>query len=676
MNRKMKTLVGILTLAGLLIPVSAHARVRAQGKADIGAQSFIRSLSGDTASASRVCVGASVTLYLTGTSTKPSTYDSAGNAKANPTTSNSNGEWHFYVDPGTYDYLIEGCGVTRTIIGYVAAGSDASVSITDFGASTAGSAAANNTAITSACAALSAGSKLVIPNGTYSVTAVTCSASNIVIEGPGTLTSVNPSGGGSTSPILTLSGTNVTVQNLTITATGALTGSQRNGIYATGNGFVAINVKVTGVSGNGMVWGDGSTTTTGGVFDDLRLYSNGYAGLNLNSAASNASVTGGYFYSNGGNNGSDGYGITAHGSDIRVSGVTAYGNYSINIDHHPSGTVSGFTVSGSTVYFTGVNESSAARGISIGGNTGHTIRNVVISGNAIDGRGNLTTTYAVMVSGGASVEDVLIIGNTIRDVRLAAYLRPFNTKAITFTGNHIFGPVGLVGLFLEPQVVEPLPTTYNAGLVRITGNHFYEAGYIDLLGGENVFIDANTFTFIGAGQAGSQITVRGGKSAHSRVHIGPNNKAIGAFGAGTTAIVAQASLRGLAAPTVFSWRRGDIIWGTSVSAGGYIGFVCTASGTFGDTGSGAATATGDLGAGSSSLTITSASNTMDQIVRGDFVTVSGGAAFSGLGYAEVLAINQSTKVLTLSMTNTGVAVTGATIGFATPAFKEFGAILP
>jgi hypothetical protein len=129
----MKRFIASLLIALLASPAYGYTRV--QGKADVGSQTFITGLSGASAKATRVCPGASVTLYLAGTTVKPSTYStSTGTAKANPTTSDSNGEWHFYVSGGTYDALVSGCGITRTIRGLEAGLDSESVSILDYGA--------------------------------------------------------------------------------------------------------------------------------------------------------------------------------------------------------------------------------------------------------------------------------------------------------------------------------------------------------------------------------------------------------------------------------------------------------------------------------------------------------------------------------------------------------------
>lgn len=57
--------------------------------------------------------GASVTVYLTGTSTKATLYSDDGTTvKANPVTSGSDGKFSFYVEDGRYDLTVTGTGVT------------------------------------------------------------------------------------------------------------------------------------------------------------------------------------------------------------------------------------------------------------------------------------------------------------------------------------------------------------------------------------------------------------------------------------------------------------------------------------------------------------------------------------------------------------------------------------
>lgn len=131
---KLLTLM-LLLLTLLLIAPTTMAFTRINLRADLGANTFITSVSGTNAKALRVCPGAELTLYLAGTTTKPSTYaTSTGTSKANPTTANSLGEEYFFVADGTYDYRVVGCGMDRTIRGLVVAGGAVGYSVTGYGA--------------------------------------------------------------------------------------------------------------------------------------------------------------------------------------------------------------------------------------------------------------------------------------------------------------------------------------------------------------------------------------------------------------------------------------------------------------------------------------------------------------------------------------------------------------
>lgn len=115
-----------LSLFVLLSTVPAYSLVRVSGKADVGSQSFL-SPALLPYKATRVCNGAQITLYYTGTTTKPPTFNSNGTARANPISADGNGDWYFYTDhPSVFDALVEGCGFTRTIVGIpsAVAGSD------------------------------------------------------------------------------------------------------------------------------------------------------------------------------------------------------------------------------------------------------------------------------------------------------------------------------------------------------------------------------------------------------------------------------------------------------------------------------------------------------------------------------------------------------------------------
>ena len=56
---------------------------------------------------------ATITVYNAGTLVKPSIYsDTAGTAETNPFTTDANGRFSFYADPGEYDIKVSGSGIT------------------------------------------------------------------------------------------------------------------------------------------------------------------------------------------------------------------------------------------------------------------------------------------------------------------------------------------------------------------------------------------------------------------------------------------------------------------------------------------------------------------------------------------------------------------------------------
>jgi hypothetical protein len=118
----------LIASALALVSMPAYGYVRVQGKADVGGTSFLRSLLGSNAVATRVCPGASVRLYIADTSTDATTYaTTAGTSKPNPTNADSNGDFFFYVAEGTYDYTVTGCGTSRTVQDVVVGDASSSV---------------------------------------------------------------------------------------------------------------------------------------------------------------------------------------------------------------------------------------------------------------------------------------------------------------------------------------------------------------------------------------------------------------------------------------------------------------------------------------------------------------------------------------------------------------------
>ena len=118
---------------------------------------------------------------------------------------------------------------------------------------------------------------------------------------------------------------------------------------------------------------------------------------------------------------------------------------------------------------------------------------------------------------------------------------------------------------------------------------------------------------------------------------------------------------GSAAPTGGTWAQGDVVYDTTPSASSFIGWVCTASGTF----SAATDATGDPDG--STAVIPGMTDTSDFAV-GEFVTVSAGFPSSVTPY-RILALTASSVTLEI---NSNSSQTNVTVATPDPVFKTWG----
>jgi hypothetical protein len=116
------------------------------------------------------------------------------------------------------------------------------------------------------------------------------------------------------------------------------------------------------------------------------------------------------------------------------------------------------------------------------------------------------------------------------------------------------------------------------------------------------------------------------------------------------------------APTAGAWNDGDKIYDISPAAAGFMGWVCTTSGTF----SGATDITGDTDG--STAVITGMTDTSDFNV-GEYVSVSAG--FPTTGPYRIKAITSTTMTIS---TSSNSAQADITVTVEVPVFKTFGAI--
>jgi hypothetical protein len=263
--------------------------------------------------------GASVTVYLAGTTTKASLYfynTSAGTAKANPTYTDGYGRYYFYVLPGTYDITISGTNITTYTVEDVRVFSDAGYTYpVEYYGAVANDGVDDTAAIQAAITAAGAARGTVeFAGGSYSISStLTVSGDYTTIRGPAVI--VRAGSWTSASAMLKINAaegviiSDVSVDGNDSTAVYVPT-SVRIGIQvAPGSENTAINgVDVYNVHGDGIYVG-----ATGAAPISTRI--------------TNCYITG---------NRRNGISVT-NGSDVLVSGCTVADNYQNAIDVEPNG---------------------------------------------------------------------------------------------------------------------------------------------------------------------------------------------------------------------------------------------------------------------------------------------------------------------------------------------------
>ncbi len=198
--------------------------------------------------------GPSVTVYLTGTTTKATIYsDNNATVLANPFPCRSTGQYLFFADNGTYDLLFAGTGIssfTRSSIQGVDPSSVAdAINIKAAPCKAKGDGSTNDTVAISTCAtlAMTTGKPLYWPTGIYLSCGATATGTGPFNSfGDGMFASgVNPFGGAGTcnSPMLT------------VTTTGAVTVHDIgwNGLRSGQTDFSANNLTITGSGSAGAL---------------------------------------------------------------------------------------------------------------------------------------------------------------------------------------------------------------------------------------------------------------------------------------------------------------------------------------------------------------------------------------------------------------------------------------
>ena len=143
--------------------------------------------------------------------------------------------------------------------------------------------------------------------------------------------------------------------------------------------------------------------------------------------------------------------------------------------------------------------------------------------------------------------------------------------------------------------------------------------------------------------------------------LAASNGAVGisSYYFGSAAQMLNRSL-GSAIPTTGSHLNGDIVYDETPSASGYIGWVCTTSGTFGTLNAGATT--GSITSGATLLVVNSATG----LTEGCYITIAGVA-----GIKLVSAISGLNITITAAANAT---VSAAAVAFSPAVYKTWGAI--
>lgn len=210
---------------------------------------------------------------------------------------------------------------------------------------------------------------------------------------------------------------------------------------------------------------------------------------------------------------------------------------------------------------------TGSRGV-LSNNVGTTPARLLISNNSIYPRSGVTTALGIEFQVDTQA---VIIGNKIigvdTPIKIAGCI-----SGINIVGNQI------------SDVTNPL-TVFSSSFVNIVGNQFKVSYGIDLQTANGVLVSDNHFADMQA--AATQVIA----ARISSTNINVTNNAFYGAGAGLTAYFtangAGADVRqanntwqlATAAPTTGYWVQGDIVYNTAPASAGYIGWVCTVTGS-------------------------------------------------------------------------------------------------
>jgi hypothetical protein len=422
-----------------------------------------------------------------------------------------------------------------------------------------------------------------------------------------------------------------TIENIHIEGIGPLRfGIERAGISFQGKRSLRCqNVEISNQSRHGIVIYAGKRIKEDLVdntldnrcfyFNNCYMHDNGYAGIYgaplftiyekgkiVETVAGSVLVTGGAYSNNGPEwSGSSAYGITLNGSNTIVAGVTCENNTGPQIDVH-SQFKSSLIVQGCNLAWGRTNAVNSPGGmVSISGRC----ETLIVEGCTMDGsNANYKQFYGISGGGfqiyrtgfgveeiGTNHESIKITNNVFRNMNVihaSIYLTPWDAKDISIMGNTFINCTRSIVIDNQeqPNKFDPLqPTPREDGslmgydkrmipdIVRIEHNTLIDSGECLVNCGGLVVLADNLFTrkYLASYEiAPFRIDMLVGRVG--RV-IRRNNKASGLlkglmYGPSTAAL-----------PTNYHWSVGDQEYNEYPIPGSYLGYICTAAGTAGDT---------------------------------------------------------------------------------------------
>lgn len=463
------------------------------------------------------------------------------------------------------------------------------VNVLDFGASPTATATANTTAIQ---AAINSGAASVyFPEGTYSVNSEITVPGNCHVFGDGIgQTIVSATIVGANKAIFKATGDNVGFSDITLKgpSVASYVGDE-SGIKFAGtsstiyqNGFAA-NVEVYDIGAHGVLAEYFNIVTVQNCY----LHNIGYAAIN-NLSSNDFIATQNVISTITPGTVGNAYGITASsraGATAQPQRFVISNNLVQNIpiwegiDTHGglNGEIIGNVVSGCKV---GINVTRDDNNLAPA--------RISVIGNSID-RKDLAATATgpgIVVSGfNASVKanDIIVSGNTVVGMGAGATdsgaIFVLTSNGCLVTNNTIRAPYGNGICFYTSSTkfvvsgntiseVTVAPATNAAGIFIYTGGEtlsgLIAANYIDAADTYPIYVDGPTTGVI----VGANTLITSGSAPASGTQI------VGAGYLGYGLV-----LSGTAAPTTGNWAVGTIVYNTTPTAGGTIGFVCTTAGS-------------------------------------------------------------------------------------------------